>query len=293
VERIAVTTLREAARAKINLTLEVRGRRADGFHALESLVAFASVADRLEFEPGPALSLSVEGEFAQLLAGGNLVLRAAEAAKAMVPGLRLGRFRLMKNLPVASGLGGGSADAAATLRLLAKVNPGALTEAALGAIADGLGSDIRVCLESRPGLMLGRGERVLPVASFPPCAVVLVNPGEQLATRDVFAALKAPLLATQPADAALPEFSGDFDMLVAYVAAHANDLEAPAERLVPSIRDVLAALKRQEGARIARLSGSGPTCFALFRTLAEAEHAVRALAGSRRRWPWVVAAGLG
>jgi 4-diphosphocytidyl-2-C-methyl-D-erythritol kinase len=288
-----VRTLREAARAKINLTLEVRGRRPDGYHALESLVAFASVADRLEFEPGPALSLSVEGEFASLLAGGNLVLRAAEAAKTMAPDLRLGRFRLIKNLPVASGIGGGSADAAAALRLLARADPGALAGADLAAVADDLGSDIRVCLESRPALMLGRGERVLPVASFPACAVVLVNPGEQLATRDVFAALKAPPLTAQPADPAPPDFAGDFDNLAAYVAARANDLEVTAERLVPAIRDVLAALKNLEGARLARLSGSGPTCFALFRSLIEAERAVRGLAASPHRWPWVVAAELG
>jgi 4-diphosphocytidyl-2-C-methyl-D-erythritol kinase len=286
-----MTALRETAKAKLNLTLEVLGRRADGYHALESLVAFAQLGDSLELEPCDALSLAVTGPFAAALGGDNLIIKAAEVAKASNPGLKLGSFRLIKNLPVAAGLGGGSADAAAALRLLAKTNPGALPEAIIAAIAASLGSDITVCLESRAALMFGGGERVLPVAAFPPCAVVLVNPGLPLATREVFARLNAPPLAKAPDDPVAPDLSGSFDRLVAYVAARGNDLETPAIALAPVIRDILQALAQLPGARLARLSGSGPTCLALFRSLAEAERAAGLLAA--HPGGWVVATALG
>lgn len=285
--------LRDTAKAKLNLTLEVLGRRADGYHTLTSLVAFAEIGDTIALEPSDALSLAVEGLFAAALDGDNLIIKAAEAARASSPALRLGRFRLIKTLPVAAGLGGGSADAAASLRLLARANPGALSEAILATIAASLGSDITVCLESRAALMFGRGELVLPVATFPPCAVVLANPGLPLATRDVFARLNAPPLVKAPDDPVAPDLSGGFDRLVAYVAARGNDLETPAIALAPVIGDVLQALAQLPGARMARLSGSGPTCFALFRSLAEAERAAGLLVGAHPNWRWIVAAALG
>jgi 4-diphosphocytidyl-2-C-methyl-D-erythritol kinase len=288
-----MTALRETARAKLNLTLEVLGRRGDGYHELRSLVAFAQAGDTVELEPGRDLALTVEGPFGGALAGGNLIIAAAEAARAMLPALALGRFRLIKDLPVSAGLGGGSADAAATLRLLARANPGALDSNALTELAAGLGSDVTACLESRPALMLGRGERVLPVASFPPCAAVLVNPGLPLATRNVFAQLNAPPLAQTADDPVTPDFSGDFARLVDYVAARTNDLETAAISLAPVIREILQALAQLQGARVARLSGSGPTCFALFRSLPEAETAVRLIASAYPDWRWAVATALG
>ena len=186
-----MTALRDTARAKFNLTLEVLGRRADGFHEVRSLVAFAELGDHLTLEPGQDLALDVEGPFASALAGDNLITAAAEATKAEVPGIALGRFRLVKALPVAAGLGGGSADAAAALRLLARANPGALSRSALAGIAARLGSDVTACLKSLPALMTGRGEKVTDIRGMPACPVLLVNPGIQLPTAKVYGALDA------------------------------------------------------------------------------------------------------
>src|SRR5262245_15078322 len=153
-------SLQDIGRAKLNLTLEVLGRRPDGFHELRSLVAFARIGDMIELTPDAALSLSIEGPFAAALSGDNLILRAAEAAHAHAPGLKSGHFHLTKHLPVAAGLGGGSADAAAALRLLSRANPGSLSEEMIAGLAARLGSDITVCVASRPALMTGRGELV-------------------------------------------------------------------------------------------------------------------------------------
>lgn len=287
-----MTALRDTAKAKINLTLEVLGRRSDGFHELESLVAFASFGDRLELDPGDGLDLEVEGPFAAALGLGNLILDAARAARERVPGLNLGRFRLTKALPVAAGLGGGSADAAAALRLIAHANPGLIEARILAELALKLGSDVRVCLESRPALMSGRGETVEPVRGFPACGIVLANPGLLLATQAVYAALDAPPVTTGRRRAAAPlDFGGGFEALLAYALPRGNDLEAPAARLVPAIGDVLAALGALEGARLARLSGSGPTCFALFPSEQEARRAASLLAAAHPAW-WVASGAL-
>ena len=287
-----MTALRDTGRAKLNLTLEVLGRRADGFHELRSLVAFASLGDEVELEPQNSLDLEVEGRFARALGGDNLIVKAAQVASRKVPGLKLGRFRLVKMLPVASGLGGGSADAAAALRLLARANDGALDDAALGELAPKLGSDVSVCLRSRPALISGRGENVEPVAGFPSCAVLLANPGLPLATEAVYAALGAEALAESarpPAERL--DFRGDFEALLAYITPRGNDLEGPAAQLVPEIGEVLAALLALEGARLARLSGSGPTCFALFASENDAGRAGARLAAEFPNW-WIGAATL-
>jgi 4-diphosphocytidyl-2-C-methyl-D-erythritol kinase len=288
-----MTALRDIGRAKLNLTLQVLGRRADGFHELRSLVAFASLADEIEFDPHGALELSIEGRFARILGGENLILKAAQAALKRVPGLKLGRFRLVKTLPVAAGLGGGSADAAAALRLLARANEGALDQAALAELAQKLGSDVSVCLPSRPALISGRGEKVEPVVGFPTCAVLLVNPGLPLATEAVYAALRAEALAEPTrAQAERLDFHGNFEALLDYIAPRGNDLEAPAAQLVPEIKEVLVALLALEGARLARLSGSGPTCFALFASQNDAADAGTRLAAAFPDW-WIAAATLG
>jgi 4-diphosphocytidyl-2-C-methyl-D-erythritol kinase len=285
-----VSSIRELARAKVNLTLRVLGRRADGFHALESLVAFAETHDVVELAPGEGLSLHIEGAFADGLGPDNLVLRAAEAAEAVNAHLRLGQFHLTKHLPVAAGLGGGSADAAAALRLIARANPGALSDEALVSIATPLGSDVAVCLASQPALILGRGEIVRTVRGFPACGIVLANPRVPLATASVYGALgAAPVEMESPSVAEAPDFRSDFETLAAYVLPRGNDLEATAARLAPSINEVLAALNGLPGVRVARLSGSGPTCFALFATEEQARAAAATLTEKHPAW-WIAAA---
>lgn len=284
-------SLRQTATAKINLTLTVLGQREDSYHALESLVAFASPGDSLELEPGEDLTLVVEGPFAGALSGSNLVIAAARAAKAAVPALRLGRFRLIKNLPVAAGLGGGSADAAASLRLLAQANGDLLKPDLMTALAAQLGSDVSVCLQARAALMSGRGEIVTQLRGFPSCGVVLANAGQALATADVYAALDAPPLVDSPSAPDIPDFAGSFEKLIDYVRPRCNDLEPVALRLVPAVGETLAALGALKGARLARLSGSGPACFALFASPEEAERDGAALAAVQPDW-WVASGAL-
>ncbi len=256
------------ARAKVNLFLHVTGRRADGYHLLDSLAVFPDVGDRLTVAPAVALSLDVHGPFAPGLAGeaDNLVLRAARALGGQ--GVRLG---LEKNLPIASGIGGGSADAAAALRLLAALWGVA---ADLPAIALGLGADVPVCLASRPARMQGVGEILLAAPALPACGIVLVNPGVAVATPSVFRA-RAPGF-TPPA--VLPEGWGDAAAMARDLAACTNDLQAAAIGLYPAIAEVLAALAAAPGALLARMSGSGATCFALFADAAAARTAAAGLA---------------
>jgi 4-diphosphocytidyl-2-C-methyl-D-erythritol kinase len=287
-----MTALRDTAKAKINLTLEVLGRRPDFYHELKSLVAFAELGDAVELELQDDLDLLVEGPFAGALSGDNLILMAAEAAKRAYPALKLGRFHLIKTLPVAAGLGGGSADAAAALRLLARANPGTLDQESWPEIAEGLGSDVPACLKSRPALITGRGEVVTPVRGFPPCAVVLANPGVQLAAADVYGVLvSSDLLAPPEQPAESLDFRGSFERLLDHAAPRGNDLEPAALSLAPVIGEVLAALQRGHGAHLARLSGSGPTCFALFAAVGEAKLAAAEIKAKHPRW-WVVSTTL-
>jgi 4-diphosphocytidyl-2-C-methyl-D-erythritol kinase len=283
--------LSDIARAKINLTLQVLGRRDDGYHELVSLVAFARAGDTIELEPAGDLGLSACGPFAKAIGGDNLILAAAVAARTLKPGISLGRFRLIKELPVAAGLGGGSADAAAALRLIARANPGKLTETELASLARELGSDVSVCLTSQQGLIAGRGEKVTHVHGFPPCAVLLANPRIPLATAPVYAALQAAQLSGPSRPDEVPDFGRDFEILVKYLLPRGNDLEGPAAGLVTKIREVLATLLVLPGARVARLSGSGPTCFALFAHYDEAERAAASLARTHPDW-WIAASGL-
>jgi 4-diphosphocytidyl-2-C-methyl-D-erythritol kinase len=226
------------------------------------------------------------------LDGENLIVKAAQGAKAANPGLRLGHFRLSKTLPVAAGLGGGSADAAAALRLIAKANGGTPSETELLGLAKKLGSDVSVCLKGVPALITGRGENVKPVKGIPSCGVILANPRVPLATAAVYGSLGAQPLRSSPAKPQIPDFGGSFDELVAYILPRGNDLEAPAVALVPQIREVLAALLTLRGTRVARLSGSGPTCFALFASEHEARQAAATLTAQHPGW-WIAASILG
>jgi 4-diphosphocytidyl-2-C-methyl-D-erythritol kinase len=280
----------EKAPAKINLTLRVLGRRADGYHDIESLVAFAGVGDALTFTPGGDLALTVGGPTAAAAGdvADNLVLKAAHALAERVAGLRLGRFTLSKRLPVAAGLGGGSADAAAALRLLARANALAPDDPRLMQAARATGADVPVCLDPHTRLMRGIGDILSDPLDLPRLFALLVNPGVAVATADVFAALAAPP-AGQTAPAAQPLGPA---ALLAEIASGRNDLEAPAIELEPAIADVLAVLRKLPGCRLARMSGSGPTCFGLFDSSRAASAAARTLRIGYPAW-WVRATVLG
>ncbi|MBL6081522.1 4-(cytidine 5'-diphospho)-2-C-methyl-D-erythritol kinase [Belnapia sp. T18] len=274
----------ESAPAKVNLHLHVTGRRADGYHLLDSLAVFGPVADEVAAGPAEALSLAIDGPFGAGLAAeaDNLVLRAARAlaeAAGASPGAAL---RLTKRLPIASGIGGGSADAAAALRLLDRLWGLGLGEARLAEIGARLGADVPVCLASRPMRMQGVGELLSPAPALPPCGLLLVNPSLTLATPAVFQAREGGF--TPPAT--LPAAWADAAAMARDLAALRNDLEAPAIRLCPPIAEVLAALRALPGCLLARMSGSGATCFGLFATPAAAEAAAPALPGG-----WWRAAG--
>ncbi len=267
------------ARAKVNLWLKVVGRRADGYHLLDSLVAFTDLADTLEVGPSDGLSLALEGPEAASLAGeaDNLVLRAARVLADRAGVSPRAALRLAKHIPVAAGLGGGSADAAAALHALVDLWRVALPVEELFDLAAALGADVPMCLAGRPALVSGVGEILRPAPPLPPCAILLVNPRTPLATPEVFAARRGPFSTAVPVPPAWPDLGG----LVAALAARGNDLAAAAISLRPAIADVLAALGRTEGVRHAAMSGSGATCFALYE---DVEAAGRAAAGLPDRW---------
>ena len=278
----------EQAPAKINLTLRVIARRCDGYHDIESLVAFAGVGDTVSFTPGGRLALSVRGPAAAACGSiaDNLVLKAACALLDRVGGLKLGRFLLSKRLPVAAGLGGGSSDAAAALRLLARVNRLARDDTRLMQAARATGADVPVCLDPRPRLMRDIGDILSDPLPLPPLSVILVNPGVMLATRNVFASLRV----VRPPKARFG-WQGERTGLVDALAASGNDLEEPAIRLAPVVGEVLAALRASPGCRIARMSGSGATCFGLFERAGAASAAARLLRAKHPSW-WVRATRL-
>ena len=258
---MGVAMLSEAARAKVNLFLHVVGRRADGYHLLDSLAVFPAVGDVLHATPDSELSLMVEGRFAGALAGegDNLVLRAAAGLAASCGIAGGARLVLEKNLPVASGIGGGSADAAAALRLLARMW-GVSVPAGL---ALGLGADVPVCLAQVPRRMGGVGEVLVAGPSLPPFGMVLANPGVAVATPAVFRARAAGRVGFS-VPAALPASWTDAAAMARDLKATSNDLQDAAVALCPAIGVVLEALGALPGCRLARMSGSGGTCFGLF-----------------------------
>lgn len=284
----------ELAPAKINLTLRVLRRRPDGYHNIESLVAFATLHDRLTLDADKPLALAVEGEFAPACGPEteNLVHKAATALGRQVQHLKHGRFTLTKHLPVAAGLGGGSSDAAAALRLLARSNDLALDDPRLMAAARMTGADIPVCLDPRPRVMRGVGEILSRPLELPKLPALLVNPGIAVPTAGVFAAyadnnvMNSAPARDDPA-IALAESAGPVsgEALMEALRLSANDLEAPAIALYPVIGDVLGAL-RALPCKLARMSGSGATCFALFESFATATTAATALKKHHPDW-WI------
>ncbi|HEU4805362.1 MAG TPA: 4-(cytidine 5'-diphospho)-2-C-methyl-D-erythritol kinase, partial [Nitrobacter sp.] len=274
--RSAAPALSETARAKVNLTLRVVGRRADGFHDLESVVAFADCVDHLTLMPGTDLSLVAGGPRAQECGqtADNLVLKAARLFSERIANLETGVFALDKHLPVAAGIGGGSADAAAALRLLARANGIAIGDQRLIEAARLTGADVPVCVRSEACVMTGVGEALQPL-SLPTMSAVLVNPRVPVATKDVFAALglrngELHVGVSDVIEAIVgPDAGAPTDDWLAMLADGTNDLEAPAIRVQPVIGEVLARL-RATGARLSRMSGSGATCFAIFGNEADA-----------------------
>lgn len=277
------------ARAKINLYLHVLGKRPDGYHDLDSLVVFADHGDEIEVAPAPEFSLRVRGRFADRVpqSADNLVLRAAESLRSAAQVVDGAEITLAKRLPVAAGLGGGSADAAATLHALCDLWAIDPARVDLAKIASDLGADVPVCLAGRPSLVKGRGEDISPAPPLPPCHFVLVNPGVALSTADVFArydgagAVDAPLEGTFP----------DIGALAQALSERRNDLEPAARALAPVIGDVLRLVGETPGCLLARMSGSGATCFGLFEDSVDAEAAAGILRCSESNW-WVEATAM-
>jgi len=263
------------APAKVNLYLHVTGKRADGYHLLDSLAVFPEAGDFVEAAPAEALSLEISGEFGAVLRAedDNLLLRAA---KLLAPG-RGAALTLEKNLPVASGIGGGSADAAAALRVLSGLWG---VEADLPALALQLGADVPVCLASRPARMQGIGEILAPAPALPEFGMVLVNPGVAVPTPAVFKARQGGFTAAP----VLPEAWVDVDAMVKDLARCTNDLQEAAIGIAPVIGEVLSVLAALPGAKLARMSGSGATCFAIFDTPTQAAMAVDEIPESW--WCW-------
>lgn len=287
----------EIARAKVNLTLRVLGRRPDGYHDLDSIVAFADCADRLTLEPGDlGLAMTGPGSAACGDIDDNLVIRAARLLAERVPDLRLGLFTLDKHLPVAAGIGGGSADAAAALRLLAKANDIAFDDARLFEAARLAGADVPVCIASHACVMGGVGEN-LTMLDLPPLSCVMVNPRVAVATKDVFAALglRAGQLRVGVGEileaVTLPKSGATAQEWLVQISGGVNDLEAPALRVQPVIGEVLTALRKTDGVQLARMSGSGATCFALYDDAGAADAAAQAIAQAHPQW-WVHAGTL-
>jgi 4-diphosphocytidyl-2-C-methyl-D-erythritol kinase len=276
----------EIAKAKLNLTLGVLGRRPDGYHELVSFVAFVEIGDAIAIDPVAPFALEIDGPFAAGIVGENLVAKACRLVTEAVPGVRLGSIRLTKNLPVAAGLGGGSADAAAVLRALVRSIPGLATRIDLLAIARNLGADVTVCLGQRPSLMWGIGERVTDLPPLPDFWVVLANPGVPLTTADVFGALGARPFVQAAHAPALPGIFASLEDLLRQMRAEGNDLQATGLRLCPAIGDVLSALMAQPGCRLASQSGSGPTCFGVFANEHQARSASAEIAAAHPVW-WV------
>ena len=280
-------TLTERAPAKINLTLHVLGRRADGWHTLESLVALSRGGDTLSLIEGEPLSLSVVGPGAA--ASGrvedNLVLRAARHFAQRYPGARIGSFYLVKRLPVSAGLGGGSSDAAAALRLLARANAISLGDVGLIDAARATGADVPVCLMGRARMMRGVGDELGPLLALPPLIGLLVNPGEPVATKEVFSLMKIARGAATGFGGHSKVYPGmAADALIASLRKSRNDMEAAACLLAPVIGDLLAVLAAAPGCRLSRMTGSGATCFALFKDCRSAARAKRAILRAHPSW---------
>jgi 4-diphosphocytidyl-2-C-methyl-D-erythritol kinase len=281
--------LTERAPAKINLTLHILSRRADGWHELESLVAFSRGGDLLQLAPGGPLSLKIEGPTATASGdlGQNLVLKATRNLQTHLPDLTLGAFHLIKRLPVAAGIGGGSSDAAAALRLLARANGLGLEHPALLQAAIETGADVPVCLMRRARMMTGFGERLGPLLKLPPLIGLLVNPGQPVETKAVFQRMNIGL-GEATGFGPHPDFNKtqESEGFLSGLKKGRNDMEPAACLIAPIVSDVLAVLGAAPGCKLARMSGSGATCFALFANCKMAAKAKKTILRAHPNW-WV------
>lgn len=278
----------ETAPAKINLALHVTGQRADGYHLLETLVTFADTGDVLHFSRASSNTFSISGRFSPALLtdsdqNDNLVLRARDLLRSSLETQGVFCFpvaiHLEKNLPIASGIGGGSADAAATLRGLLRLWNAALPEAILNELALQLGADVPMCLKGAPLIARGIGEEITPVTTLPGFALVLANPLQSVSTPQIFTRLENKV------NAPLPTNSGVFSLAtwMNYLGSTRNDLETPARAFLPEIGEISAML-RDEGAVLVRMSGSGATCFGIFSSMDAANQAEKAMRNKRPEW---------
>jgi 4-diphosphocytidyl-2-C-methyl-D-erythritol kinase len=281
----------EHARAKLNLALHVTGQRPDGYHLLESVVAFAETGDRLSFSAAGVDSLTLSGAFAASLpspgdGNANLVTQARDRLRDLLSEDGVSTppvaIHLEKNLPVASGIGGGSADAAAAIRGLIRLwKSDSIDDARLSKLALSLGADVPMCLAGQPLVARGIGEKIETIAAFPALAVVLVNPLKEVSTPAIFRLLTEK---NHPPLPALPERgAADATGWIGYLSTCRNDLQPPAEEVLPEITTVIASL-RDSGARLARMSGSGATCFGLYADRQAAQTAANALRQARPGW---------
>jgi 4-diphosphocytidyl-2-C-methyl-D-erythritol kinase len=280
------------AAAKINLTLRVIERRADGYHELESIVAFAGLCDWLGFDPGDELTLEVFGPSAREAGplDENLVVRAARLLATIVPGLRLGRFRLMKQLPAAAGLGGGSANAAAALRLLAREAGLPVNDPRVRACARATGADVLACLSPQARVIRGIGDRLGPAIRLPNIFAVLVNPRVQAPTSKVFAAFDLAAISSFKSRTP-PAVESSATEVLDFPSLGRNDLQTAAIRVAPPIASVVKRLSQIPEARATGMSGSGATCFALFSDRRSAAVTRRSVAAENPGW-WVEATDL-
>jgi 4-diphosphocytidyl-2-C-methyl-D-erythritol kinase len=267
------------APAKLNLNLHITGKRADGYHLLESLVVFTQFGDTLELRSADHLSLDIGGPFAAgLNRDDNLVLRAARGLQKLSGSSKGAHIILTKYIPVGAGLGGGSSDAAATLRALQLFWDTSINDAQLDHLALQLGSDVPVCYRQVPSWVSGIGDEITPLSWAPERYVLLVNPGKALFTADVYKAFKGPFSIAHM----MPQQLGEYLR---------NDLEAPAVQLMPEISEVLAAIKETPHCKLVRMSGSGATCFGLYAKQSELEAALQQIQKAHTRW-WVTATAL-
>lgn len=285
-------TITERARAKINLTLRVLGRRADGYHTLESLIVFADVGDDVRFHSAAPTAVRMHGRFSEAIAGDNLIDTTLSRLAIADPGLTLGSVEVEKLLPIAAGIGGGSADAAAVLRAVRCVNPA--SAAPWDDIAARLGADVTVCLANRSSFVWGVGERIAPVSGLPLLHAVLVCPmgaAPMGKTRAVFSQLSLPPSGPTVDPAPLPPFA-DVTELLEYMRSVGNDLNAPALAVMPACAEVEAALTAVTGCLYVALSGAGPTSFGIFADADSARAAASSLQAQHPEW-WVAPVVLG
>ncbi len=282
----------ERARAKINLSLSIRGKRPGGYHEIESLVAFADAADVITVDIGAPVGVSVGGPFGPSLAGENLVRVTLDKLKRAEPDLRLGAVTLEKNLPIAAGIGGGSADAAAVMRAVRQANPDFADRIDWMELAASIGADVPVCYHNGAAIMRGVGDKLQPLDQLPPLDVVLVNPQVPVPadkTARVFRALNAgPVDRARSETTTLSACLTTRTAVLEYMRATGNGLLGPARSLMPEIGTVMDALQALDGAELIALSGGGPTCFAVFKDAPSAERGAADLRAKHPAW-WIVA----